>query len=224
MLNKSRVEEVLEVLKGLPVFSFSEYAKLLGNSYAKESLRRLIKRGIVYRVRRDSYTLYDDPLLIAPFLYRPSYIGGYSALHLQGLLDQIPKDILCFTSRPPTTITAFNTIIHYKHTGGPFHYTFLDYRGFKLPIAIPEKAFAETIGLLPLSLIIPAFKELNKDRLVEIIPDLPSGTQRRIAYLLSREGINIDIKISKRTLLLDPLGPKEGTIDKRFNIIRNVRI
>ncbi len=216
--------DILNALKKMPVFSLSDYAKLVENTYAKASLRRLVKKGLVHRVRRDVYTVYDDPLMVAPFTYRPSYIGGYSALHMHGLLDQIPKDMLCFTTRPLLKLKFSNTLILYKHTKNLFGYSFVEYKGFKIPVATPEKAFAESIGLIPFSLILPYFDSLDMEKMKELLLRLPKGKERRVAYLLHLKGVDVKVIASKRPILLDPLGPREGELDRSFNIIKNVRL
>ena len=216
---------LLKKLQRIPVFTLSDYRKMVRTTYARHSLSRLVKKGEVYRIMKNRYTVYDDPLLIATFIYPPSCIGGYSALHLHGLLNQIPNNILCFTNRPPRKLLIFGREIIYKHTKYPLFYEPMEYQNFKIPVAIPEKAFIESIGIIPMDLLRDALESLNPETLWEVARKASHATKRRVAFIIYRKwGKRHRIGKTKRRLLLDPIGKRRGELNKMYNIIDNTNL
>ena len=92
-------------------FRISDAVDILGISYTKASrlLPYWASRGWLTRVRKGLYITVplgtiapaerkEDPWIIAAQVFKPCYIGGWSACEHWGLTEQIFKDIIVFTS------------------------------------------------------------------------------------------------------------------------------
>ncbi|MBI5299480.1 MAG: type IV toxin-antitoxin system AbiEi family antitoxin domain-containing protein [Deltaproteobacteria bacterium] len=135
------------------VFSTREMAALTGSGPASVSqqLARLEEKGVVTRVLRGVWALTGDkrfsPFLLVPFL-GPSqqfYVSFLSALHMHGMISQIPQTItVASTAHGRIIKTPVATFVIHKVEPGFFN-------GFewtpwmKFPLATPEKALMDCL-------------------------------------------------------------------------------
>lgn len=215
-------------LKEIPVFSLADISQIVsGKEYAKKLLRKLVLLNEIKKIRRNTYTFHDDQFLISTFLNKPSYISSVSALSYYKLITQIPKDIFCFTIKRNKNI-KFTSEIKFIHTKYFFGFDNLEYMNFKIPIATPEKAIIDSIGLVPISLFEEALENINIKRILEYLQKIKkSSIIKRIGYLLEKRGFNIFDKIKKninnRYIYLDPLAKKHGIKNKKWKLIINTK-
>lgn len=213
--------KVVQLLSKLPVFSLADLSKITKSRfYAKKLLPSLVRKGIIKKIVKDKYTLLEDSMTIAPFLHYPSYISCASALSFHGMISQIPSTVFLMTSKRSKTI-SFTQKIEYFHTKHFFGYKNFEHEGFSIPIAEPEKAFIDSIGIHPLHVVMEGFDELDKKNLLEY--GKKTGQLKRIGYLLEKNGhkVNMAGKISFKNIFLDPLGPKKGKKDKKWKLTDN---
>ena len=173
------------------------------------------------------YTFYDDPFLVSISLNRPSYISSVSALSYYKLITQIPKDIFCFTLKKNKNF-KFISEIRFIHTKYFFGFDNLEYMNFKIPIATPEKAIIDSIGLVPIVLFEEAFENINIERILEYLQKIKkSSVLKRIGYLLEKHGFDIFDKIknniNNRYIYLDPIAKKKGIKNRKWKLIINIK-
>lgn len=149
---------ILEIITSArrPVFTTFEMVALSGRSASAttQALARLAKRGVVRKIRRGIWMIAGDPrasaLALVPYLFpeNRAYVSFISALHLHGIVGQIPRIVtLASLAHSRTIVTSLGTYsVHrispalfagfhwYKDTG-----TFL--------IAEPEKALVDSLYL-----------------------------------------------------------------------------
>src|SRR4051812_9118083 len=95
---------------GLAVFNRKDVANILGLSYpsTNPALDRLVRAGVLLRLRRDRYVLAEDAAgttrKIANDLVRPSAISLWTALCDAGVTTQVPRTIQSVTPRRPAQI------------------------------------------------------------------------------------------------------------------------
>ena len=141
---------------GRPVFTTSEMAALSGKSPSAvtQGLTHLARQGILIKVRRGLWADASDrslsPFALATHLApgHRSYISFISALHLHGIIEQIPRVItLASTAHSRTIRTKLGDfIIHRIHPA--FFGGFDWYRGRgSFLIASPEKAMVDSLYL-----------------------------------------------------------------------------
>jgi predicted transcriptional regulator of viral defense system len=141
---------------GRPVFTTREIATLAETSLpsASQALSRLQKEGLVTRAARGIWCRTADPRF-TPFLLvaylsggHRAYVSFFSALHLHGLIGQIPQVIYAATTahtrRRRTPVGTFS--FHRIH---PAFFSGFDwYRGDRsFLIATPEKALVDCLYL-----------------------------------------------------------------------------
>lgn len=218
--------QILEQFKGMPVFRLADASQVIrSREYAKKFLARMIKEKKIQKIRRDFYTLHSDPFLASTFAVKPSYITSVSALYFHRLITQIPKDVFCCTERQSASI-KFISEIKYKHTGYFFGFTMHKYEGFSVPVAVPEKAVIDSIGIVPLSLVEEALDSIDAKELVRMLCVIKkSSFVKRIGFLAERNGLEVYKKlekfISKKYINLDPLAKNSGKKDAKWKVIIN---
>ena len=213
--------ELIKTVEKMPVFSLADVAKITkSRNYAKKLLSRLTKRKIIKKIMRDMYTTNDDLFLIAPFLYTPSYISCASALQYHGLISQIPNAIFLMTPKRSKKI-RYKMHLLYQKTNKYFGFQMVKYQNIWLPIADPEKAFIDSIGIHPLNLIYEALDELNPKKLM--LYAKKTDETKRIGYLFEKNNIQLKLpkKLSYKYIYLDPLGAKTGEKNKKWRLIIN---
>src|SRR4030042_1836511 len=139
-----------------PVFTTREAAMLSGSSLSNASklLKTLEEKGLVFKIGRGIWAEIGNervsPYVIIPFLLTKNraYVSFISALHLYGIIEQIPQEIML-------TSTAHTKKIHTKlgtfsiHRLSPSFFDGFDwYKGTgRFLIAEPEKALIDCLYL-----------------------------------------------------------------------------
>jgi predicted transcriptional regulator of viral defense system len=151
-MNAATALGVLRALK-TPALTTADAAAALGLSIyaASQTLRRLQAAGHVWRVRHGLWSLAEptEPLALAEYVTapHPSYVSLQTALHLHGMIEQIPTVIylvsLSRSRRVRTSVGTFSV-----HRIGPEFFGGFDVlpaSGVKL--ASPEKALLDVLYL-----------------------------------------------------------------------------
>jgi len=86
------------------VFDYTQLARFLGleRRFVKVYVRRMVKKGLAWRPVEGRVAFTEDPFVVATQLVEPSYISLTAALHLHGLVDQVPSLVECVTTGDPT--------------------------------------------------------------------------------------------------------------------------
>src|SRR3989344_3261272 len=93
--------KLIKELEEYPIFNtkiISEITKKNKN-YAKLILHRLKKQGIIRSFKKDTYTLYNDDLLIASNIVWPCYLSCWTAIRYYNLTEQLPNTIFVITTK-----------------------------------------------------------------------------------------------------------------------------
>lgn len=145
--------ELITKLMGFPkpYFTVTDLEKILG--LKRESLyvtlSRLVKAGVLVRLRKNAYKLFigeADLEKAANELYFPSYLSFETALSKYGILSQIPYTLTFATTRPSKRIVLRDTEVEYRHLKSDlfFGYTL---EGGKT-VAAAEKALLDELYLM----------------------------------------------------------------------------
>ncbi len=230
---------VLEELKKYPVFDLKTFATIAvaNKDYAKVYIHRLKKKGLVFNLQRDRYTVHRDPFIVASRVIWPGYISLWSALNFHGLSDQVPNTISVITSRRKraTTIVFMNARIVFEHIDPRYYFgsskEVMD--GFEVFIAEREKAIIDGVLLRRISLsaitgiIKEHIKAVDIEKLVKyIIMTGNKSLAKRVGYVLCSIGFDffdeLEPLIYRTPLLLDYSLPKKGKTDRKWGIIDNM--
>lgn len=218
--------KTIEHFRKAPVFSLADVTQLIENrNYAKKFLQRMVREGKIKKIMRDSYTLHEDPFLVSTYLIRPSYLSSISALLFHRLTTQIPNDVFCFTTKQDK-IVEFISQIRYFHTKYFFGFNMERYEKFSIPVATPERAIIDSIGVVPLSMLDEAFEKIEIELLLKYLNKIKkSSIVKRIGYIAEQNGFDVYCKLKKiinnRYIFLDPLARKSGTKNKKWRLIVN---
>lgn len=149
---------ILKFIKELhrPVFTTREMAALSGKSLSTtiQGLNFLQKQGVVFKIYRGIWAEVENKLLspyaVIPFLLtsQRTYVSFVSALHLYGIIEQIPQVIMLASTMHTKIIHAKIATFSIHQIAPPF---FKGFRWYKGPdsflIAEPEKAFIDCLYL-----------------------------------------------------------------------------
>jgi len=143
-------------LVGRPVFTTRQIAALREGSVSatSQALARMEHRGLVKRVTRGIWCIPDDPgfslYSLVPLLAggHRAYVSLISALHLHGLIEQIPQIVYAVTTGH-TRERATSVGTYSYHRIIPDLFAGFDWHGDRQDflVAIPEKAVVDSFYL-----------------------------------------------------------------------------
>ncbi len=89
------------IRSGRAVFSIQQLSNLasIPKKISKVYASRLVKKGLAKKLIRGRLSFSDDEFVISTQLIEPSYVSGISALNLHDLMQQIPKNIQCVSTK-----------------------------------------------------------------------------------------------------------------------------
>lgn len=150
---------VLTAIKNLqrPVFTTHETAISSGGSVSNviQTLNHLCKEGVVLKISRGIWSLdigseKISPYSVIPFLLsnQRMYVSFISALHLHGIIEQIPQTVTLASMSHTRTITTKAGVFYIHRIAPSFFKGFDWYKGSgKFLIAEPEKALIDCLYL-----------------------------------------------------------------------------
>ncbi|MFO7601633.1 MAG: hypothetical protein R6X27_17785 [Candidatus Desulfacyla sp.] len=151
-----------------PFFTTSSLQTIFGAS--RESTRtiaaRLVKRGVLNRIRRDLYALVNRKYSLFSLgnaLHQPSVISLESALNYWGLIVQVPQ-IVFSTALRSYQCQADDTTFVYRRISPPLM-RFGQVKIEDFHIAGPEKAFLDTLYMRTKGLVELLPEDVNMGRL-----------------------------------------------------------
>ncbi len=148
---------VLSAIKNLqrPVFTTREVVSSSGGSVSSvvQSLNHLAKEGVVLKISRGIWALdigseKISPYSVIPFLLSNQrvYVSFISALHLHGIIEQIPQTVTLASMSHTRTITTKAGVFYIHKIASSFFKGFDWYKGNgKFLIAEPEKALIDCL-------------------------------------------------------------------------------
>lgn len=148
---------VLTAIKRInrPIFTTGELSKLSSGTLSNttQALKHLEQKGIVSHIKRglwmlDLGTEKVNPYILMPFLFSQhrAYVSFISALHLYGIIEQIPQ-VISLASTSHTRIIRTKLGLFYAHRIAPAFFKGFDwYKGSgNFLIAEPEKALIDCL-------------------------------------------------------------------------------
>ncbi|HXY41899.1 MAG TPA: hypothetical protein VEQ10_19645 [Vicinamibacteria bacterium] len=139
---------------GKPVFTTADASLSLGlrRPAATRALSRLARAGLVAALRRGLWSLETDidPLRLPEALTspHPSYLSLQTALHLHGMITQVPQ-VIFVASLAPTRTVATRVGVFSIHRLGPSFFGGFETTPDGIRLATAEKALLDTLYLAP---------------------------------------------------------------------------
>jgi len=141
--------------KNLVIFTPLDIRRIFGVSKVAATflVHRYTKRGLLKRVKRGMYTLYDTAvpdLYLANKLYEPSYISLEFALSYHRVIPETVYEITSVTTKSTRHFNVLGEVFTYRKIKKEAFsgYSINQQRGFTFFIAEPEKAFVDLTYLL----------------------------------------------------------------------------
>ena len=146
----------VEIIKKLtsfnkPYFTVADLEKVLTLPHKSllVTLTRLVKAGVLIRIRRNLYTVFTsscDVEKISNELYYPSYVSFETALSHYGILSQIPYTTTLVTLRPSRKIEISGNEVEYSNLKKDLFFGYKNENGRYM--AEPEKALLDELYMM----------------------------------------------------------------------------
>ena len=236
------MNETIRLLKQLetyPTFTLQTVASLLHKDrfYTKLYLNRLVKNHMIHHLQRNTYTVIDDPLIIASRITWPSYISLWAALRYHNLTDQTPHIISVMTTRSKSRkhIEFNNTTITFEriHPSTFFGFEKTKVNSYEVFIAEPEKALIDAVLLKKISvteiysILKEHLAELSIETLIAYILRTQNGAvAKRFGWMLDslncHQTTKLEKLVYKTRIPLDYTRPLIHTNDTKWGVDTNI--
>jgi predicted transcriptional regulator of viral defense system len=225
-----------------------------------EALCHLRRNGWIVPLRRGLYVLaYSIPGVspvhefeIAAALVQPAAISHWSAMHLHGLTEQLPRTVFVLTTTGTPIPKIRGKKAKRKGAGcliGETAYQFVQVKperffgtekvwvgDARVTVTDPERTLLDGL-MMPqhsgdFAEVLHAFEErgerLDLKRIIEYALKLDAATAKRLGWVLERQGVNptrLEALLNmpiKGYRTLDPTGPRKGPCNRRWMIQENL--
>jgi predicted transcriptional regulator of viral defense system len=185
----------------------------------------------------------EDPWIVAATVFKPCYIGGWSACEHWGLTEQIFNDIVVFSSHKVrhtrNRVQGTVYIVRNIRNENIFGVKPVWRAQTKVNVSDPSRTIADILsvpylggGIRNVASILKEYfsgDEKNEKELLSYLAKLKNGTiYKRLGFLLEslKVGSPALIEMCKKNITLgysrlDPSLPKKGSIVNRWNLIIN---
>ncbi len=231
--------EMLKKLERYVIFNLDTVKNIIQKDepYTKLLLYRLKKSGLIFQIERNKYTIHKNAFLIASHIIWPSYISLWSALRYYNLTEQIPHSfwVVSPAKRGKRAVRHLDTEIIFVSCKPKYFFGFkkINYNGFEIFIAEPEKAIIDGLLLKRISssetysIIKNNLKNIRTKKLVDFA--IETGNKaliKRLGFLLDRAGADYIEKLKKYIYpvytRVEHNLPSRGWKNTKWKVIENV--
>ena len=238
-------------------FAVSAATKVLGISQSKTArlLAYWASRGWLSRIRRGLYITVpleaqhpserrEDPWIVAATLFKPAYIGGWSACEQWGLTEQIFSEIVVFTARRVRTrrqqVQDTKFVLRFVPEDRLFGTANVWRQQTKIQVSNPSRTVADILsepaiggGIRHVAQVVKEYfsgEHRDDEKLIRYMLRLKNRTiYKRLGYILDNFQINAPetlkycvSNISTGYSKLDPSVKTKGKLVRRWKLEINV--
>ena len=219
--------ELIKMLEKYPLFTFNEFVRMTGKSseYARTYLYRLKKEGLVFRVEKGKYTVFDDAMMFSSHIIVPSYISFWTAFRFHNFTEQLPSDIMIAVAKSKENIAFKGTKVRFFKTKHLWGYRKYRYRDFDIFVAEKEKCIIDSLLLknVPFDEIVKSIrtKEFDADKLSQYaVKTGNKSLMKRVGYIMDQCGMNAAAErltryLDNNCILLDWSATGKGKTNKK---------
>lgn len=135
---------------GMPIFTAEQAGRVVKGEYANLSLNRWEKRGEIIRLKRGLYLRGDvqiDEMVIANYLYQPSYVSMETVLNQTGVIPDFAGTITSIVTGRPRNFANREGNFGYSRVRTELFFGYEMIKdvksGLYIKIARPEKALLD---------------------------------------------------------------------------------
>lgn len=214
----------------------------LPKSKTYQTLQRLKKAGWIREVERGKYLtlglqpahVLSNPFFIATQIARPGYVSFWSALHLYGLTEQVPRTVFVATTRKKTPVEFEGYTFQYVRLKPTKFFGYHRERFGELPVLVAEKekALIDALdqpryagGIVEIAKCLAnARDDLDRNKLIEYANRMQNASLRsRLGFLLTTVGLSAEgLAPSPSFVRLDPHRKPGKTWEARWRLNVNV--
>lgn len=176
-----------------PIFSIIQAHRAFANESVngvRVQLSRFTARGLLMRLKRGMFQFTDrsvDELVIAHFLYQPSYVSLETALSIHGVIPDIPAAITSVTTVTTNEFGVGDQVYRFSRIQRQLYFGFEVYTdklsGLHYQLAQPEKALLDWMYLRSITDLRSMridIARLEKPRILEYVQKYPMWVRKAI--------------------------------------------
>ena len=222
--------ELMDQLKEKAVFSVQDVQRRgdFSREYARLVVNRLVKRKLMKKITRNSYTTQDDVLVIASNVKTPSYISFWSASSYYGCKEQILKTVYVACTRKIKPIIFEGYKIKFVEVKDFFGYKKMRTENGEMSVVDQEKLLIDCLlryeEMGNFDEIEKVFQraEIDKEKCIEYLKRISNGSlMKRVGYLLEKhKGIDIskDFKRDRNYVRLNQFSKKYTEVNAKWRV------
>ena len=229
-LRSMKERMIIGRLKDKAIFSVQDVQRIGESSreYAKLTLNRLLKRMVINKVTKNSYTLQKDILVIASNLKIPSYISFWSASSYYGFTEQLLTTVYVASTRRVKDIQFAGYRITFVKTKCFFGYIKIKTNTGELFVADQEKLLIDCflhfkkMGNFDEIEKVFTQSQINKEKILEYLKKTNSPSLiKRVGYMLEQYK-NIDLShsfdLDRNYVFLNQFSKKYRRLNSKWRI------
>ena len=224
--------ELIKKLEKYPLFTENDISKIVNKSpkYTRTLVHRLSKSGMIKKIERGKYTIYDDPMIFSSYIVTPSYLSLWTAFRYYNITQQQPFAIFVMSPVSRKSLIFNNTEIKFIKSKNIFGYKKKRYSDFDIFLADKEKTIIDALLFhLDINNIYNSLgdKELNFEKLADYAKKTKNTSLvKRLGYLLERKNGNSSGLKGKDNnyIKLDNNIKRNGKINHKWKLIINTKI
>lgn len=221
---------LIDSLKEKVTFSVQDVQRMGGFSreYSKLVLNRLVKRKLIKRVTRNTYTLQKDIYVVASNLKTPSYISFWSASSYYGFTEQILSTVYVACTRKISSINFEGYKIKFVKINDFFGYKKIKINNGEMFIAEQEKllidGFLHYKEMGNFDEIEKVFinAEISEEKIVEYLKKIKKiSLIKRVGYMLEKhKGMDISksFKMDRNYVFLNQFSKKYKYLNSKWMV------
>ena len=187
-----RLREFRQTMK-MPIFYTYQVERLFGNeskNLINTQLSRMVKRGDLVRLKRGVYRLAEaevDELVLAGWLYKPSYVSLESVLQMSGVIPEVVGKVTSVTTVTSKEVKTGEGVFLYSKIAKELFFGYEKVKdeksGLYYNLAEPEKALLDWIYVRRVKSLEGErvdMSELNKKKLRSYVKIYPKWVRKVI--------------------------------------------
>ncbi len=231
---------------GKTIFSLRDVIDVLKCSYdnAKMTVERLVRKKWIVRVMKGKYLIvplsagvegrYSEHEFIIASLFKPAYVGYWTALNYYGFTEQIPNIIFVVTRRKLRSRVIFGVEFRFVYLSERkfFGFAELNISGYSVYISDKEKTIVDCLdkprycgGMTEVMKAFSMIDELNIDRLTVYAIKMSGVVVKRLGLILDMHGIDSKLlkeNVSGSYAVFDPTREGRGRYNSKWRVVVNL--
>lgn len=231
---------------GKTIFGLRDVTDILKCSYdnAKMTVERLVKKRWVVRIIKGKYLVvplsagvegkYSEHEFILASLFKPAYVGYWTALNYYGFTEQVPNIIFVVSRRKIRSREIFGVEFRFVYLSERKFFGFMELNisNYSVYISDKEKTVVDCLdkpkycgGMTEVMKAFSMVDELDMGKLIGYAVKMSGAVVKRLGVILDMHGIDSKLlkdHVSGGYTIFDPTRERRGMYNSKWRIFVNL--